>query len=330
MNILVTGGTGFIGRFFIPELLKEEHNVFLLVRNLKKAKEMFGDSVKYINGDITDKESLKDCCKDIDIVFHMVAKVGNQLPSEKVYEEFAKVNIIGTQNIVEEAKKSNIKKFVYVSSVAAMGIVDESIITENSKCNPFLPYQKTKYEAEKFLLNEYENNKFPVIILRPTKVYGIGEPEFSYLTQVKLCNKGINFIIGIRENYISNICILDFVSALVKCIDNGKNGEVYIISGKGSISAKEFTEIISETLNKKVINVRVPKSIMIICAFFEERLFLLLRKKPLVTVRNIQAVSKDRIYDLSKSERDLCYIPQIDMKEGLRMMVNWYIKEKLI
>ena len=330
MNILVTGGTGFIGNFFIPVLLEKKHNVTLLVRNLDKAKEMFGDKVKYIKGDITDEISLKGCCNNIDIVYHMVAKVGNQLPNESVYKEFEKVNVIGTKNLVKEAQKSKVRKFIYVSSIAAMGIVEEKIIDEKSKCNPYLPYQKTKYEAEQFLNDQYIKNKFPIIILRPTKVYGEGEPEYSYLTQVKLCNKGINFIIGMGENFISNVCVLDLVDALEKCIYNGRLGETYIISGKDSISAKEMTTTISKVLNKKIINIRVPRFLMIACAFVEERFFLMLKKKPIVTVRNIQAVSKNRIYDLSKSKKELKYNPKISMKDGLEKMVKWYQKENVI
>lgn len=330
MNILITGGTGFIGKVFVPRLIKKENNIYLLVRNIDKAKKMFGDSVNYIIGDVTDPYSLIGCCKNIDIVYHMVAKVGNQLPNEKVYDEFYKVNVIGTKNLVKEAKNANVKKFIYVSSIAAMGIVKEDIINEYSKCNPYLPYQQTKYEAEQYLLSEYDSSKFPVIILRPTKVYGIGEPEYSYLTQVKLCKKGVNLIIGLGENYISNICILDFVMALENCIKNGKIGEIYIISGKDSISAKEMTNVISEIINKKIINIRVPKFFMVISAFIEERLFLMLGRKPIVTVKNIQAVSQNRIYDLTKSKEELDYNPKIDMKSGLKMMVDWYKKEKLI
>lgn len=330
MNILVTGGTGYIGEFFIPKLIDKKYKVTLLVRNLEKAKKMFGDKVNYIVGDITNADSLNGCCENIDIVYHMVAKVGNDLPSEKIYKEFEEVNVNGTKNMVKEAKKAQVKKFIYVSSIAAMGIVNDEIITESSKCNPYLPYQKTKYEAEQFLLKEYEENKFPVIILRPTKVYGEGEHEYSYLTQIKLCQKGINVIVGMGENFISNVCILDFVQSLELCIENGIYGNVYIISGKDSISAKEITKVISKSFNKKIINIRLPKWLMVSAAFVEERVLLFLKKRVVVTVRNIQAVSQNRIYDLSKSKNELKYEPKLSMEKGLEMMINWYKKENLI
>ena len=87
-----------------------------------------------------------------------------------VVKIFNEINVQGTKNVIEKAKKYNIKKFIYVSSTAAMGIVKETPINELSKCTPYLPYEVSKYNTEKFLLKEYEENNFPIMILRPTKV----------------------------------------------------------------------------------------------------------------------------------------------------------------
>lgn len=329
MNILVTGGTGFIGKYFIPKLSEKNYNVTLLVRNLEKAKNMFDDKVKYIKGDVTDRNSIKDCCKDIDIVYHMVAKVGNDLPTQENFELFNKVNVEGTMNIVEEAQKHNVKKFIYVSSIAAMGIVDEELIDENSKCNPYLPYQKSKYDSEMKLLEKFEQNNFPVIILRPTKVYGIGEPEYSLLTQMKLLKKKINLIVGKSENSISNICVTDLVDGLVNCVDYGKIGNVYILSGKNSISANKFKEIMENKLNIRICTIRIPLGLMIFLSFIEERFLLLIHKRPIITVQNVKAMSKDRKYNLSKANQELNFYPKLTMEEGINMMVDWYIEKKV-
>ena len=86
MRILVTGGTGFIGGYFVPMLLKEGHQVRLLVRNEAKARKQFGDKCEYHVGDVTNKDSLKGCCEGIDVVFHLVAKSGNELPSKENFD----------------------------------------------------------------------------------------------------------------------------------------------------------------------------------------------------------------------------------------------------
>ena len=65
MNILVTGGSGFIGKYLVPRLIESNHNVTLLVRDIEKAKKLFENKVNYILGDVTKKETLIDCCKNI-------------------------------------------------------------------------------------------------------------------------------------------------------------------------------------------------------------------------------------------------------------------------
>ena len=116
MNILVTGGTGFIGEYFIPQLIAQGHKVRLLVRNIDKARALFYEMCEYFVGDVTQRESIRGCCEEIDVVFHMVAKVGNQLPTDVAFEEFRLVNVQGTKNIIDEGKSSNIKRFVFGQS----------------------------------------------------------------------------------------------------------------------------------------------------------------------------------------------------------------------
>lgn len=329
MNILVTGGTGYIGEHFIPELIKGGHVVSLLVRNIEKARTLFRDTCSYIIGDVTDKDKLKGCCDNIDVVFHMVAKVGNQLPSDEEFKAFRAVNVEGTKNIVEEAKKSGVSRFIFVSSIAAMGIVKQTPITEKSPCNPYLPYQVTKYEAEQYI-NELVKAGFPAIIVRPTKVYGVGEHEYSYLTLAKLCKKGFFPKVGKGKNYTSNIYISDFVQALVKLVDNGRIGETYVLTSAESIGFTEAGKVIAKVLGKKVRIIPIPAGLMILAATVEEKIFLKLGKKPIATRKNIEATVTDRVYDISKARGEIGYNPSVSMIQGIKRTVSWYKREGLI
>lgn len=324
MNILITGGTGFIGKHFIPELLKENHSIRLLVRNIDKAKKLFGDTCEYFVADINDKEALKGCCENIDIVYHMVAKVGNELPTEETLKQFRKVNVDGTKNIMEEAKKANIKKFIFVSSIAAMGIVREDVITEKSKCTPYLPYQISKYEAEQMLLEEYEKTNFPVVIIRPTKVYGVGENEYSYLTLAKLCKKHVFPRVGAGKNYTSNVYVTDLVQALVNLVNRGKLGEVYNITSENSIAFEDSAKVIAKELGIRIYFMFVPKSLMILAANVIETTFNKIGKKPPVTKKNVEATVTNRVYDITKANKDLDYYPKVKMEDGIRLVVRWY------
>lgn len=330
MNILVTGGTGFIGEYFIPQLQKQGHKIRLLVRNMDKAQRLFHETCEYHIGDVTKKSSLKGCCDNIDVVFHMVAKVGNQRPSDDNFRAFRAVNVEGTKNIIEESKKSGVKRFIFVSSIAAMGIVKENLISEKSICSPYLPYQVTKYEAEQIILQEFKNNGFPGIIIRPTKVYGVGEHEYAYMTLAKLCKKGILPKVGKGGNYTSNIYITDLVQALVKLVICGVLGETYILTSDKSISFEESGRLIAEILEKKLTVIPVSASLMVIAATIEENLFNLLGIRPIVTRKNIEATITDRIYDISKAKKEIGFDPKVSMEQGIRMTVRWYKDKKLI
>lgn len=330
MNILVTGGTGFVGINLISALIKGKHNVRILSRNREKATKLFGESFDVFIGDVTDRDSLKGCCKDVDVVYHMAAKVGNELPSNKEFIEFRKVNVKGVQNIVDECKEACVKKFILISSIAAMGIIQNVIINESSDCKPDLPYQVTKLEGEMVVIKEFLDNKFPGIIVRPTKVYGPGENEMTYLMLAKLCKKGFFFKVGIGNNYQSNVYISDLIQGLVQLIDRGEFGEVYILSSESSIAFCEIANIIGMLFKNRIKFIFIPVWLMALMANIIEKTFLLLHKKPPVTKRNIQAIVTDRVYDISKAKNEIGYKPDISMQQGIINTINWYIKKGLI
>lgn len=324
MKILVTGGTGFIGGYFIPMLIENGHQVRLVVRNEEKARKQFGDKCEYFVGDVTDKDSIKGCCEGIDVAYHLVAKSGNELPTKENFEVFRRINVGGTENIIAEC--ADIKRFIYVSSTAAMGLVKDNPITEKSMCEPYLPYQVTKYEVEELIRKKCKEG-FPGIIIRPTKVYGINEREYNYLTLAKLVRKGAFLKIGSGHNYTSNIYALDFAQALTKLVDGGVIGETYIATSNESIDFIESGRIIADELGVKLRVIRVPEWFMIFAATVEEKIFTIIGKKPIVTKRNIQMTIQDRVYDISKSKKEIGYEPQMSMEQGIRTVIRWY-KEK--
>lgn len=327
MKILVTGSTGFIGSYFIPMLLHQGHTVKLLVRNEEKARKLFGNTCDYHIGDITDRSSLKGCCDGIDIVFHLVAKSGNDLPTKENFEIFRKINVEGTENIIAEC--TNVKKFIYVSSTAAMGLVKENPISEKSKCNPELPYQVSKYEAENLIRKKCKDN-FPGIIVRPSKVYGVNETNYTYLTLAKLVKNGFFLKIGNGHNYTSNIYVHDFARFLVCLVDNGRIGETYIVSSDKSIDFIESGKIIADELGIQLRVVKISPYIMLMASSILERIFTILGRKPVVTRRNIQMTLQDRVYDVSKVKREVGFTPEVSMEEGIRKVIRWYKKKGIV
>ena len=317
MEILVTGGTGKIGSKLIPVLIENGHRISVLVRNKEKACNLLPPDCRVIIGDITNPNSIQGCCDGIDIVYHLVGISGNERPSEREFARYRKVNVEGLRNVINEAK-GKVKRFIYVSSIAAMGIVKEMPISPDSVCRPYNPYQVSKYEAEQLVLQEVKDNQFPAIILRPSQVYGVGG-EYSYQNIMKMVKMG--FLPKMREALVSHCYIDDLISTLSCVVDKGTCGSIYICTTEKSIGFYESVRLISTLMNRKVVLVPVSRWIIYSMAFFIEKICALLGRKPFVTRNNIIAMTTDRIYDLSKNKEDLGFTSSVTMEEGIRRCV---------
>lgn len=161
MKILVTGGTGVIGEGVIPELLARGHDVRLLSRHADEdAKQWKG--VEPFSGNVADAQSLTNAAADCDAILHIAGIVAEEPPELT----FAAVNVGGTRNVIEEAKRANVARFVYVSSLGAdIGASD---------------YHKSKFEAEHLV----EQSGLQWTIVRPGNVYGPGDEVISTLLKM--------------------------------------------------------------------------------------------------------------------------------------------------
>jgi len=322
MNILITGGTGFIGRKLIPELLKQGNHISVLCRNKAKAEKILSKECRIILGDITEAESLKGCCDGIDMVYQLVGLSGNELPSEHQFARFRKVNVEGLRNIVMEAERAHVKRFIQVSSIAAMGIVKQMPINAESKCEPYLPYQVSKREGELLVLKEVKEKNFPAIIIRPAKVYGVGG-EDSYQSIIKMCKKGIFPKVGLKDTQVSHCYVDDLITTLSLLTEKGKIGETYICATEKGIGFYESVELVAKLMGKKVKMIPIPRWLMASMAYCIEVVFGWMGKKAPVTRRNVIAATTDRIYDFTANKRDIGFVSSVTMEEGIRRCVEY-------
>lgn len=323
MRILVTGASGFIGLRLVSALLEQGNQISVLCRNTEKAQKLLPKQCTIIKGDITDKDSLLGCCENIDMVYQLVGLSGNELPSEYQLKRFRKINVEGLKNIIEEAKRAKVKRFIQVSSIAAMGIVKKMPINSESVCEPYLPYQVTKREGELLALNEFKKNGFPVIIVRPAKVYGIGG-EDTYKSIINMCRKRIFPKIGIKDTMVSHCYIDDLITNLSLLTNKGELGKIYIFATEKSIGFYESVRMISKEMNIKVLMIPMPRWFVASIAYCIERFYVFLGKKAPVTRRNVLAATTDRIYDFSINKKDLGFVSSISMEEGIKRIMEYH------
>lgn len=332
MKILLTGSTGFIGQYLTKALIAKGYNCRCLVRDIKKAKSIFKgfeNNLELIIGDITDAKSLTGIVDSIDCVFHLAALMGHDSSSEDAFKKFHKVNVNGVENILRECEKNpQIKKIIHLSSTAAYGILKTHNINEETECNPFTPYQVTKLEGEQLALS-YNSKGLPVTVLRPCMIYGPGF-KGDFLTMTKVAKLGIYPKFGLGQNLAPSLFILDLIAALILSVDKSKAGEIYLIGPAESSSQADVLGIIKNFLKKRVFYLYCPVFLAKILVSIQEVLLGALKKKPIITKRNIASITFDRILDISKAQNELGFSPKISLDKGLTKTLQWYKKEGLI
>jgi nucleoside-diphosphate-sugar epimerase len=258
MRILVTGGTGFIGSHLVEALVSKGNEVRCIVRGESDTGLLEKLGVELFHGDVTDRKSLGKCARDADVVYHLVG-IGDVVSmSEDAYRKFYKINVLGTKNLIEECLDSGIKKFVYMSSVAAIGVITGGVIDEKTKCRPFTAYERSKHEAESLVLGYFEENGFPAAIVRPPMVYG-ERGEGEVLMMSRLIRRHVLPIIGSGNNLMSLTYVGNVVQGSVLAGESRKSsGETYILSDKKSYRVNRVVETIAKALGVRMAGFHVP------------------------------------------------------------------------
>ena len=298
MKCLVTGGAGFIGSNLVEKLIRLGHQVVVLdnlstgrLSNLNKVK----SKIEFVEVDITNrKKSIDDYFNDIDWVFHL-AGLADIVPSIKNPDSYFQVNVKGTLNILEASKKAKIKKLIYAASASCYGIPDDYPTDEKSKIDPQYPYALTKFLGEQLVIHWTKVYHMPNVSLRFFNVYGprsrttgaYGAVFGVFLAQ-KLAGKPLT-IVGDGKQTRDFIHVFDLVDAMVKVVQNGKNGEVYNVASGQETSINSVADIIG---GKKI---KIPK-------------------RPGEPDRSLA--------DISKIKAHFNWEPKITINEGIKMLLK--------
>lgn len=313
--ILVTGGSGRVGKHLVNALLEKKFFVRVFAWERKSFRER--KNLEFFIGDITKKEDCEKAMKGVHIVYHLAAVVDYLAPKKLVYE----VNVNGTKNIVDAAKQVG-AKIIYMSSTAAMGKkLPKLPANEQSACRPTDFYGQTKLGAEKIV------REAGGIIIRSVDVMGPGFEEGYFMVVDKIA-AGKMKIIGDGKNMIHYIHISDLVQALLLAKDKGRAGEIYIIAGPEAKTQEECFALIA-----KYLKVPAPaKKVSVELARFMTRVYAikakLKKKQPSMIPAYVDKIVANRVFDISKARRELGFEPRITYEETVKEMVEEYLKKK--
>ncbi len=242
MKALVTGANGFTGSHLVKALQQRDDSVVGLVRESSDLTRLENTEIDLVKGDITDRNALRQAMQDVDTVFHTAAFVELGLVDSVKME---RVNVEGTQAVLEIAKEMEISKMVYCSTIGIYGdtkgeVIDETF--ERTQENFSSAYDSTKYEAQQ-LVDNYAVIGFPVVSVMPSGIFGADDPHFGPVFKLFLQGKLKLWAGGDRMTGIVHVD--DLVSAMILAAEKGERGEHYIISA-GEIPSRKMFEIISE------------------------------------------------------------------------------------
>ena len=260
MNILVTGGAGFIGSNLANELSKK-NNVVVLDDLSRGKKENLTKRVKLIKGSITDYVLVEKLIKNIDYVFHLAALISVE-ESIKNPIKTVEINSLGTLNILKASLKNNVKKVIFSSSAAVYGDSNEIPKKETMYVNPLSPYAITKLDGE-YYCNVYKNLGLKTCCLRYFNVYGPNQDlksDYSAAIPVFISNASRNkdlILYNSGKQTRDFIFVKDVVTANILAM-NKLEGIFNVGSGEET-SIKELAETIVKITNSKSKFKNAPK-----------------------------------------------------------------------
>ena len=310
MNILVTGGSGFIGSNFIRHMLEKypDHRIINLDKltyagnpdNLMDVES--NPNYSFVHGDICDVDVVSKVMQQVDRVVHFAAEshVDRSIDEGSV---FVRTNVLGTHTLLESALEHDIKRFVHVSTDEVYGSINEGSFKETDMLVPSSPYSSSKAGSDLLAQSYYITHKLPVIITRCTNNFGPYQyPEKLIPLFVTNLLEGRKVpVYGTGQNIRDWIYVLDHCKAVDFVLHNGSVGEIYNIGGGAEKTNLEITEMIIEKVGS------------------DESMIEYVQDRP----------GHDLRYSLDCSKlMELGWAQEYDFDEALKETVGWYVKNQ--
>lgn len=317
MKYLITGGAGFLGINLIRYLLNKGIKDIVSLDIADFTYKDVEDKITIIKGDIRDKEKVKEAMKDVKYVVHAAAA----LPLYKKKDIFS-TDVDGTRNLLEEAYKNQVERFVHISSTAVYGIPDHHPLLEDDKLDGVGPYGKAKIMAEEVCL-EYRKKGMCVPILRPKSFIG-PERLGVFALFYDWAREGRSFpLLGNGKNRYQLLDVEDLCEAIYLCLTLDKHK----VNDTFNIGAKEFTTM-KEDYQAVLDYAGFGKKIKTFPAW------------PMITVLRIleffhlsplykwiyETASKDSFVSIEKAEKILGFKPKYSNKDALIRNYKWYLE----
>jgi len=274
--ILITGSTGFVGRHIVRELCSRSMKVRCLARSSSNLTTLNGLDVEICHGDVTNQASLEMALEDVEVAVHLVAII-----RETRQATFEGVNFLGTRNLVQAAKKTGLRRLIYMSN---LGVGPD----------PRFPLLYSKWLGEE----EVRNSGIDFTIFRPSVIFGKGDGFVTTLADI-IKRLPLVPVIGSGKTKFQLISIEDVTACLVKALDDNKTiNQIIPLAGPEHLAYEEIIDLIIQTLKLRRLKIHIPVPIMQAIILIMEKLSL---QAP-VTSAQLAMLNSDNITSLDVVE----------------------------
>lgn len=322
-KLLITGASGFLGYHLIEAALSEEYEVIAGVRASSNINHLDNNRVKVLPLNLSDIASTRAAlaANDINYIIHAAA-----LTKAKQQKDYDFANATLTRNLAEAAGP-NLNKFVFISSLAALGPShDGKPIAEDNLPQPVTFYGRSKMLAESYLRTM---PNLPFIVFRPTAVYGPREKDL--LVVVKSVLKGWETYIGGNEQQLSFVYAKDMAALAVKALSANVSGRFYNVSDGNVYSRYAFAEAIKKATGVKTRRLQLPLGLVKLAAATMDKLYYFSEKTPLLNLDKVnELTAPDWSCSIERCKAELDFAPAWDLDRGMQDTLEWYRKERWI
>lgn len=324
-KVLVTGGSGFTGGALCRRLAADGASVVTFARASSRTECLRAMGVECRVVDIRDPAQVRDAFREIRTVYHIAAAYRGEHAN---LDEFRRVNVEATRNLLDAARDNGVDRFVHCSTVGVQGHIDDPPADEEYRFRPHDHYQQSKMEGE-LLVREYMAAGLSATIIRPSAIYGPGDMRFLKL--FRPIARGRFVMIGPGSNHYHLTYIDDLVDGFLLAGSRPEAiGQVFAIAGDRHLPTRELVNLIADILQSPRPRITIPTGPVHAAAVACSTVCRPLGLQPPLYPRRLDFFTKERAFSIDKARRLLGYQPRVGLEEGLRRTGDWYRARELL
>jgi dihydroflavonol-4-reductase len=322
MTTLVTGATGFVGSAVARTLAARGHRLRLLTRATSDRRNLDGLEAEVVIGDLTDPASLVRAAAGCRYVVHVAADYRFWVPDPDV---MLRANVDGAVAMVRAAAEAGAERIVHCSSVAALGQIGDGTpadeLTPTNEADFVGIYKRSKYLAEKAVLELARRDGLPVVVVNPAAPVGPRDIKPTP-TGKMIRDAAAGRVPAYIDTGLNIVHVDDVAEGHVLALEKGRIGERYVLGGENML-LKDILALVADVVHRRPPSIRLPEAAVWPAAFVMEKLAKVTGIAPMMTRDHLKMARKKMFYSSAKATAELGYRPR-PVRSAVEDAVAWF------